>query len=269
MKREFDPGRYYKSYPRKVISRPGYPARAAFKSTLMFGLYGHYLFEKMDEITNYADIGGCFGFGANAMAFHISQRQGRLPKSVVFEISKEFVKIGSILFPHIEFIEGEFSKSTKDCEHFDLVTLFDLVEHVLDPESLLRQVASRSRYVMLLTPMETTGEWRGNKAPINQGENHEDGHINFFSPSAYETMLKMSDLDILESRLIKTIGSPRARKILFPEQADPVGLFKTMKSPKKLLWWVLREFPWVPWKLKQKITGGGAHICIWRSRLLD
>lgn len=80
----FDPMQFYSSYPNKVIGRPGYPARAAFKSTLLFDLFGNQLFCKMDKISTYADIGGCFGFGANAMGFHIAKRQGVLPRILVF-----------------------------------------------------------------------------------------------------------------------------------------------------------------------------------------
>ena len=179
----FDHVAYYASYAAEVIRRPGYPARAAFKSTLMWQLYGDVIRSDLREIKNYADIGGCFGFGANSMVFQISKHQSFKPKAMVFEIGNDFIKIGEILFPEIEFIGVEFDKyDTKDT-YFDLITLFDVLEHVVSPESLLQSVAVRSKYVMLKTPMETCGEWRGNDHKGAKGAEHPDGHINFFDPS--------------------------------------------------------------------------------------
>ena len=275
---KFNPIQFYESYPSKVIARPGYPARAAFKSILMFGMYGERVLREIGAIATYADIGGCFGFGANAMAFHISKRQGTLPRTVVFEISSDFVRIGKVLFPHIEFVETEFGQWNSDVRCFDLISLFDVVEHVVDPESFLRQVSARSRYVLLKTPMETSGNLRGNKPPVNQGENHVDGHINFFTPGAYERLLNTSNFDIVESRLLPTIFPSGSQAILCPEQViKPFGLLDTTRWPKKLLYkWpkrllyeVLRGFPGVPWKLKRQILGGGEHICLCRSRSFD
>ncbi len=68
----FDHAKFYSSYPSKVIARPGYPTRAAFKSKLLFQLFGKNLLKHTNTITTYADIGGCFGFGANAMSFFIA-----------------------------------------------------------------------------------------------------------------------------------------------------------------------------------------------------
>ncbi len=58
----FDPQEYYSSYPSRVILRPGYPARAQYRSTLLWNLYGHIIINSLGSINTYADI---FGFGAN------------------------------------------------------------------------------------------------------------------------------------------------------------------------------------------------------------
>ena len=204
------------------------------------------------------------------MAFHITKRQGTLPRTVVFEISSGFVEIGRILFPHIEFVKTEFGHWSGDVKKFDLVTLFDVVEHVVDPESFLRNISARSKYVMLKTPMETSGEWRSNRPPLKQGENHEDGHINFFTPKTYEKLLNTSNLDMIESQLIPTIIPSGAYMVLSPEYIEPpAGLLNALRRPKRLLGRILHSFPGVPWYLKRRVFGGGEHICLCRSRLLD
>lgn len=269
----FDPIRYYASYPDTVIARLGHPARAVYKSTFLFGLYGGKILRESGPIATYADIGGCFGFGANAMAYHIAKRQGTMPRTVVFEISPDFVKAGKLLFPHMEFVESEFDKWNGDIPRFDLVTLFDVVEHVVDPAAFLRVIAARSKYVMAKTPMETSGEWRGGQPPPHRGSNHPDGHVNFFIPSAYTRLLDASDLEIVESLLIETIVPRGSDAILYPEDAclggaRPPGSSGVFRRLKRILGKAVRQFPGVPWKLKRKVLGGGDHVCLCRSRPL-
>jgi hypothetical protein len=181
----FDPLEYYKSYPSKVILRPGYPARAQYKSALMWDLYGKQIIRSLGKVQSYADIGGCFGFGANAMAFHISKSQEGYPKTKVFEISSDFIETGRQLFPYIEFVQESFTKEKPSKEIFDLVSMFDVIEHIPRPELFLSNASSRAKYALLKTPMETGGDWFGAKAPAKQGNEHPDGHINFFNPRDY------------------------------------------------------------------------------------
>lgn len=261
----FDPIQFYASYPNKVIARPGYPARAAYKSTLMFGLYGQCVLNDIGTIATYADIGGCFGFGANSMAFQISKRQGTSPKTVVFELSEEFVRIGKLLLPNVVFVKTEFRQWNGDVSRFDLISLFDVVEHIVDPETFLRQVSARSKYVMLITPLETSGILRGNKPPVCQGKSHPDGHVNFFTARGYESLLDAANLDIVSSRLVLSIVPPGADAFLTPESFDP-GFLSSFMRPKKLIFDVLRRFPSVTWQLMQKFVGHGNHLCLCRSR---
>jgi len=235
----------------------------------MFGLYGRRIYSEIKEIATYADIGGCFGFGANSMAFHISATQGTTPKTVVFEIATEFVEIGKLLFPQIEFVEEMFSQGCRDVGVFDLVSMFDVVEHIVDPGSFLKQVAARSMYVMLKTPMQTSGDWRHKKLPLKQGAEHVDGHVNFFSPRTYERLLEASNLDIIESRLVPTIVPSGAWMALCPEIPKPTVSLKDLARPKHLLGWAIRGLPGIPWHLKRKLFGHDEHLCLCRSQLLD
>lgn len=263
---EFDPTRFYESYPAKVIARPGYPARAAFKSTLFFGLYGELVLRDLGTIDTYADIGGCFGFGANSMAFQIAKRQGSSPRTLVFEISPGFVEMGRSLFPNIEFVEAELGDWEGDIARFDLVSLFDVVEHIVDPGSLLRDVSARSRYVMLKTPMETAGPLRGDRPRAKRGEAHVDGHVSFFAPEAYEELLTSNGLEIVESRLVRRIYPSGAHAALQPESPHADWRRYARQYPVRF---ILKAFPGIPWRAKRMLFGGGDHICLCRSRSTD
>lgn len=264
-RKAFDPVEYYSTYPSRVISRPGYPARAVFKSTLLFSHYGRQLFDRIGAVATYADVGGCFGFGAHAMGFQIAQRQGNWPRIIVFELAPGFVQTGKMLFPRIEFVEADFREWSGDVAVFDLLTLFDLVEHLVDPEAFLQHVAAHSRYAMLKTPMETPGEWRRPKPPSQVGANHPDGHVNFFSPRTYEALLTRCHLEIIGGCLVPSIVPPGARMLLLPEEFNAAAAGTAIGRAKE--WFKRIALACVPFRWARKVVGGGDHLCLCRSRL--
>jgi hypothetical protein len=253
---KMDIKKFYSEYPQKIISRPGYPARAAYRSWLLWNLYGKIIRNRFGEIKQYADIGGCFGFGANALSYHISRDQTNPPKTHVFEISNDYIKIGKQLFPMIEFHSEAFEHWKGEPQTFDLVSLFDVVEHLPDPKPILKAVASKSKLVLLDTPLETSGEWMGSHPPKKQGENHPDGHVQFFTQTSYERLLSECGLKIIKSKTTSGIVPFGARDALMPE--------KNYKYPR----WVYYIYSKIPHYLLKKIKNGGYHLALCKSELI-
>lgn len=251
----FEPRVFYQTYPQKVILRPGYPARAQYKSQLLWSLYGNEILTSIGKIKTYADIGGCFGFGANSMAYKISILQGEYPKTMVFEISQDFINIGKMLFPYIEFIDEDFQKWSKNSCVFDLITMFDVVEHIPNPLPFLSAVANRTHYALIKTPLETTGEFFGAKPPLKQGDEHRDGHVNFFTPKSYLDLLKKSGFKLVKGKIVFSIVPLGAEGILNPE-------FKTKLTLKSVGFNLLKI---VPCSLSRKFYGGCEHIGLFKS----
>ena len=245
--------KFYSNYPQKVINRPGYPARAAYKSWLLWDLYGKYILQSIGEIKQYADIGGCFGFGANSLSYHISRSQKNSPETHVFEISEDFIKIGKILFPHLHFHSKPFEQWNENPQTFDLISLFDLVEHLPDPKPLLKFAASKSKYLLLKTPLETSGEWFGAKPPIKKGAEHPDGHVQFFTKKTYENLLTECRLKIIKSKAVKSIVPFELLSVLIPE--------KDYKYPK----WSYYLYSKAPYFFYKKLKGGGDHLALCKS----
>lgn len=262
----FDPEKYYESYPTRILKRPGYPARAAWKSALMWKLFGTILQDRAGVLQNVADIGGCFGFGANALRHQLSERQGHTPQMTVFELSRDFIVLGRRLFPEITFVQEEFTAWEASPEVFDLVTMFDVLEHVLEPETLLTELSKRSRFLMTITPLETTGQLFGGKPTGEYGEAHPDGHVNFFTPDSYESLLTSNGFEIVASRQQYSIVPTGSLDILTPEtlqQRAARSILHRMKSRLKplvmdnhiLFQYIIRPF-----------RGGGVHLCLCKSK---
>lgn len=247
---------FYLNYPQKVIRRPGYPARAAYKSWLLLNLYGNIVQKELGEVKRYADIGGRFGFGANALSYHISKNQKKPPETSVFEISEDFLKIGKQLFPTINFYSKSFESLESRPTIYDLVSLFDIVEHLPDPKPLLKAVAFKSKFVLLKTPLQTSGEWFGSKPQKIQGMNHPDGHVQFFSKETYEKLLLECGLEIIKSKTVNSIVPYEGRDVLIPE--------RDYKYPKLiyLLYSILPNY------FIRKIRGGGDHLALCKSKIL-
>ncbi|OPX76905.1 MAG: bifunctional 3-demethylubiquinone-9 3-methyltransferase/ 2-octaprenyl-6-hydroxy phenol methylase [Methanosaeta sp. PtaB.Bin018] len=262
MTSEFDVQKYYASYPCRVILRPGYPARAQYKSRFMWDHYSQQIVGSLKEIRTYADIGGCFGFGANSMAFQIFKFQGKYPETKVFEISPDFINIGKQLFPYIDFVQNDFRSVKETQDIFDLVTMFDVIEHIPDPTSFLSTVARHARFALIITPMEAGGIWLWARRPVKQGAEHEDGHVNFFTPETYLELLKKSGLELIDGKCVHAIAPQNAEYVLHPEAPSHE------KPLVKRIGITLLDYKLFPYYIVRKIIGGGVYICLVRSNMI-
>jgi hypothetical protein len=133
--------------------------------------------------------------------------------------------------------------------------MFDVIEHIPNPISFLSKVSNHCRFALLLTPMETGGEWSRTKHLPKSGNEHPDGHINFFTPEIYLKLLEESGMRVVSGRLIYSLASFGNAKIIYPEDYN-----KSIKQ--KLFLSIIRG---VPYSVLRKIFGGGLHICLIQS----
>ena len=140
-------------------------------------------------------------------------------------------------------------------EVFDLISLFDVIEHIPNPDIFLKNAAQRTKLALIKTPMETSGDWFGAKPPKNQGEEHEDGHLNFFSPKEYEKLLTQSGFDIIAKKSLKSIVPPgKSQMILHPESY----LKRKSFQEKNFLF----AYQITPYFITRRLFGGGDHISL-------
>ncbi|VUX46334.1 hypothetical protein DF3PA_200016 [Candidatus Defluviicoccus seviourii] len=265
MTRLFDATTFYQHYSRTILSRPGYPARAQYKSTIMWDIFGAKLVHALGSIETYADIGGAFGFSANCLRFHISNAQkGTAPKTFVFELTDDY-DLCSLLFPEITYVAQDIS--TYDGV-FDLVTCFDVIEHISDPASFLEAAASKARFALTMTPLETTGDWRGGRRVGDAfGDSHPEGHVNFFNIRSYHALLSDSPFRFVAETSYMISLKPRFAiddRGFYPESScSPYStdtLYEKIKCPAK---YIVREF--FPASLYRRLFGGCWALNLLRS----
>lgn len=136
--------------------------------------------------------------------------------------------------------------------------MFDVIEHIPDPVSFLSIVANRTRFALLKTPLETGGDLFGAKSPLKQGFEHEDGHVNFFTPKNYFNVLDKSGLKIINGKIINSIIPLGAEKILNPEYNTGIvgGAYSICRNV-------------IPCYFVRKIFGGCDHIALVQSQKIS
>lgn len=136
---EYRSGAYFKD--------PGrHAADAVYKADRFVALARRVL--PPSEITTYADVGCGSGAATVAVAEGLLQVGCQVTTVLGYDVSPH---VGVLEHPRVTFVHEDFATAGQTV---DLVTLFDVVEHVPDPAGFLRQVAARARYVGLHIPLD-------------------------------------------------------------------------------------------------------------------
>ena len=218
---------------------------ADFKSRTLLDLLKGFP-EIATSFKTYADV-GC---GDGTVFVSILQKLPRLgchlKEAVGYDISPPSVK--SIdLPPGSQIVQADFL-SCSLC--YDLVTLIDVIEHVLEPQEYLRAVAKRSRFVLLHIPLDDrlsvtlTQQWNYRLQDV--------GHLSFWNPASAITMLTSAGLEPLGCLLTPGFLAPSGR----------VRLSQKIMLPLR----------WLAWRLNPGFTaatiGGVSLAVLCRSRAL-
>ncbi len=129
-------------------------------------------------------------------------------------------------FPQVEFRNEDFFQGD---EKFDLITLNDVVEHVLSPQVFLGRIAQRARYVALHIPMDDRGivrflnQYNYRIGPV--------GHVSFWNPATALNLLTASGLLPIRCRFTPGFMAPSSGRSLMQWIARPLRLMAWLISP--------------------------------------
>jgi len=185
--------KFYDAYAEQVAARPGYPTRAAWKSLVC---WKHLIVPRlgmMGDLRRVADVGGCYGFSANAFVFHGQRVLNHPVSATVYELAQHYTQTGRLLFPWLQFENADFTEVALD-EPYDVTLMFDVLEHLPDPGAMLARAVGKSRFLLIKTPLEMTEKLRARIAagldkPLPSGAEHRDGHLHFFTLSSFLELL--------------------------------------------------------------------------------
>lgn len=117
------------------------------------------------------------------------------------EVSRTRVARARKRYPNIEFYDCPLGKTGIPQNSLDLVTMDSVIEHLLDPVAILKEIRSRMKStsrLLLLTPNMESGHfrflgrrWTGMLAP--------HAHIFLFTADSLRLLLKMAGFDVTHS----------------------------------------------------------------------
>jgi hypothetical protein len=191
------------------------------------------------KITSYADV-GCGNGGTFAGIYDGLVRQGcTLQRAAGYDIIPEdkFRSHGrtGLCYKRMNFLD--------DQENYDLITLNDVIEHLLEPQEFCRRIGQRARYVAFHIPLDD----RLSVLLTNQYNYRlkQVGHISFWNPAAALSLLTASGLLPLHCFYTPGFSAPSSRARLIQRVAFP--------------------FRWIMWQINAGLmsaTIGGVSLAV-------
>ena len=203
------------------IDATRHSADATFKAEQFVSLLGRQA--ACSEIRTIADV-GC-GSGAATIAVLTALRDsGVLVSEVVgYDVSPH---VALLHHEQVRFVHEDFTTSTR---RFDLVTLFDVVEHVPDPVGFLRRVSSRARFVGLHIPLDDS--LNCNARNLYRANVKDPGHLIALDTASALNLLAFAGLRILDYEYVLGFKAASERVSLRARIAYPVRAVLAAISP--------------------------------------
>ena len=138
------------------------------------------------------DIGCGVGYFLNVAQEHNLETYG-------VEFTEEGTKISKI--KHKNVYKGTLDENTFSDSFFDVVSIFDVIEHIIKPMNTFKEISriiKRDGILAITTP--DISSWHAKFFRKNWGVIIPPEHINYFSPTSLEIALKICGFKILEIR---------------------------------------------------------------------
>jgi hypothetical protein len=158
-----------------------------------------------ESIGSYSDIGCGSGGVFAGIRDRLVSRGFPIQRAVGYDVLPEqhfkFAIRSELQFKRMDFLA--------DDEEFDLITLNDVVEHVLSPQTFLAGIGRRARYVALHIPLDDrlsvlmSNQYNFRIGPV--------GHISFWSPASALNLATASGLTPLWCCLTPGFMAPSGR----------------------------------------------------------
>ncbi len=174
------------------------------------------------QLESVADV-GC-GSGDVAVALkQLLPSIGYSPRIQGWDISPH---VNGIKGDGIEFIHGDFCTLG---EEVDLVTLFDVFEHIPAPAEFLRQVALRCRWLGLHIPLDNC--WNSAFRDLFRDNLSDPGHLVCLDTPAALNLLSLAGLVTIDYDYTLGLRAPSGRATLLNKLGYPLRVALAGLSP--------------------------------------
>ncbi|QQS47108.1 MAG: class I SAM-dependent methyltransferase [Acidobacteriota bacterium] len=210
---------------------------SAFKVAAFLDLFERVISESRPRVESYADIGCGSGDSVAGIAKGLRSLGFNLKRVRGYDVSPHVLKLKN---DGVEYIHGDFRQSP---DQFDLVTLFDVIEHVPAPLEFIRQVASRAGLMAFHIPLDYSLNTASRD--LFRQKLKKPGHLIFMDAVYALNLLTLAGLRIVDYRYTFTFLAPSESKTLIGRIIYPLRLALSKLSP-----WLLSK------------TAGGASLMV-------
>ena len=174
-------------------------------------------------LRSYTDV-GC-GSGAAVQLIAEALRHNGVPLETVkgYDVSPH---VKNLRLPSIQFVHGDFCDTGN---YADLVTLFDVVEHVIDPIGFLKKISARCRILGLHIPLDDslTNTMRDKFRDLIE----DPGHLLFLDITRALNLMTLAGLKIIAYDYTFGFLAPSGHASVLSKAIFPLRLLMSKASP--------------------------------------
>jgi 2-polyprenyl-3-methyl-5-hydroxy-6-metoxy-1,4-benzoquinol methylase len=178
-----------------------------------------------DRLNTALDVGGGDGYFGQLL---MQKRPG--VKTVCFDLSRSRMEAGAEREGDVEFRAGDIYELPFDDGAFELVTAFEVVEHLLHPQKALDEIARVcSRRIVISVP--NNEELTDLLCPHCLKRFPQSGHLQRFDEKRLTEMVQAAGLKVIGTRVIRPLEQESLMRKIY-------GTFRRITSPQgKTGWW--------------------------------
>lgn len=174
-------------------------------------------------LKSYTDVGCGSGVVVQLIAEALRRNGVALDTVKGYDVSPHVKHLRS---PSTEFVHGDFCETG---DHADLVTLFDVVEHAVDPIGFLKKISARCRILALHIPLDDS---LSNAMRDKFRDLIEDpGHILFLDTTRALNLMTLAGLKIIAYDYTFGFRAPSGHASVLSKAIFPFRLLMSKVSP--------------------------------------
>jgi len=137
------------------------------------------------------------------------------------DYSKEAIRYLSQRDPEVRCTVADITNTARpfdDVDCFDVVVLSHVIEHLENPLQFLRAI-QRIKFGYLVAEVPLEDLWFGRiKARLKDRRDNPAGHVQFFHPTSFRSLLQKADFDIVSERTYAPVLDPATLRFAYHDQ---------------------------------------------------